>query len=171
MVCQQIPTQATSLPVSCCCSCLEAGGRSKPPYSSRPLSWGRLTDSCASTCRSRGPVWQHDSGYNVLVRNKLYNIVVHSINLTIVPSKERRKTQSFVKQCGKQSTYKFKKVTWWCIRAFVRGTVRSCVIQFALGSFYSVHISVLRKEEHACSTNTIRYDSVKNNDFIHVYFS
>ena len=48
--------------------------------------------------------------------------------------------------------------------------VRSCVIQFALGSFYAVHISVLRNEEHACSINAIPYDSVKNSDFIHVYF-
>ena len=36
---------------------------------------------------------------------------------------------------------------------FVRSFVASCVIQFALGSFYAVHISVLRKEEHACSIN------------------
>ena len=60
------------------------------------------------------------------------------------------------------------------VRSFVRGVVRSfvrsCVFQFALGSFYVVHISVLRKEEHACSINTIPYDSVKNSDFIHVYF-
>ena len=63
------------------------------------------------------------------------------------------------------------------VRSFVRSFVRSCIrvkfgfIQFALGSFYAVHISVLRKEEHACSINTIPYDSVKkNSDFIHVYF-
>ena len=52
----------------------------------------------------------------------------------------------------------------------VRSFVRSCVIQFAFGSFYDGHICVLRKEEHACSINTIPYDSVKNSDFIHVYF-
>ena len=56
------------------------------------------------------------------------------------------------------------------------GGVRSCVhvefglIQLTLGSFYAVHISVLRKEENACSINTIPYDSVINSDFIHVYF-
>ena len=43
--------------------------------------------------------------------------------------------------------------------------VRSCVIQYALASFYAVHISVLRKEEHACSINTIPYDSIKNSDY------
>ena len=48
--------------------------------------------------------------------------------------------------------------------------VRPCVIQFALASFSAVHISVLRKEENACSINTIPYDSVKNSDSIHVYF-
>ena len=66
------------------------------------------------------------------------------------------------------------------VRSFVRACVRACVwsagvcyprfIQFALGSFYSVHVRVVRKEEHACSINTIPYDSVKNNDFIHGYF-
>ena len=58
------------------------------------------------------------------------------------------------------------------LKVFVCACVRSCYphfIQFALGSFYVVHISVLRKEEHACSNNTIPYDSVKNSDFIHVY--
>ena len=40
----------------------------------------------------------------------------------------------------------------------MRSFVRSCVILFALDSFYAVHI---RKEEHACSINTIPYDSVK----------
>ena len=39
------------------------------------------------------------------------------------------------------------KVTWWCVRAFVRGIVfsfvRSCVIQFALVSFYAVQIATL----------------------------
>ena len=37
--------------------------------------------------------------------------------------------------------------------------------------FKAVHISVLRKEEHACSFNTIPYDSAKYSDFIHIYFS
>ena len=61
------------------------------------------------------------------------------------------------------------------LKVFVCACVRSCYphfIQFALCSFYAVHTSVLRNEEHACSINTIPYDSdcVKNNDFIHVYF-
>ena len=44
--------------------------------------------------------------------------------------------------------------------------VHSCAIQFALASFYAVHISVLRKEEHACSISIIPNDYVKNSDFI-----
>ena len=45
-----------------------------------------------------------------------------------------------------------------CVRACVRSCVRSCYprsIQFALASFYAmhIHVSVLRKEEHACSIN------------------
>ena len=46
----------------------------------------------------------------------------------------------------------------WFVVSCVRSFVRSCVILFALDSFYAVHI---RKEEHACSSNTIPYDSVK----------
>ena len=59
-----------------------------------------------------------------------------------------------------------------CVRSFVwnSGVSYARFIQFALGSFYAVHISVLRKEEDACSINTIPYDSVKNSHFSHVYF-
>ena len=65
------------------------------------------------------------------------------------------------------------------LRSFVRSFVRASVwsssvffprfIQFALGSFYAVHIIVLRKEEHDCSIHTIPYDCVKISEFIHVY--
>ena len=70
------------------------------------------------------------------------------------------------------SIYTFKKVARWCgVRAFVwsSGHPYPRFIQFVLGSFYAVHTPVLRKEEHACSINTIPYDSLKNSDFIHVY--
>ena len=46
-----------------------------------------------------------------------------------------------------------------CVRSFVWNSVDSYprFIHFALGSIYAVHISVLRKEEHVCSSNTIPY--------------